>query len=189
MAVTSFTEQQLVEMVDLARHSLLSAFGRCDEPDIPDWLSEPGACFVTLTSKGQLRGCIGTLEPRVALGRDLFENARRSAFSDPRFAPLGVNELQDIKLEISVLTPFSPIAADSEEALLAQLRPGRDGLIVEDGVHRATFLPSVWEQLGEPLEFISALRRKAGLSADAWSDQMRWYRYETQHAEAALVAK
>lgn len=189
MAVTYFTEQQLGEMLDLARGSLLSAFGRCDEPEIPEWLSFPGACFVTLTSQRQLRGCIGTLQPRVSLGQDLFENARRSAFSDPRFAPVEPGELESLKVEVSILTPPAPLEVVSEADLLTQIRPGRDGLIVEDGPHRATFLPAVWEQLPDAEEFVSALKRKAGLPAHAWSPEMRWSRYETQHAEGMLVAE
>ncbi|MBV1786561.1 AmmeMemoRadiSam system protein A [Marinobacterium sp. D7] len=187
MAATSFTEDQLRQMLALSRESLLSAFELCDKPQVPGWLEAPGSCFVTLTSHGRLRGCIGTLEPVRSLGRDLIENARNAAFSDPRFSPLERNELGDIELEVSVLTPALQINVDTEAELLAELRPGVDGVIVEEEGCRATFLPTVWEQLPEPQEFIAALRSKAGLSPFAWSDRMRWYRYETQHAKGRLL--
>lgn len=174
-------------MLALARNSLLSAFGLCEKPLPPDWLDAPRACFVTLTNTGVLRGCIGTLEPRRSLGRDLIENACNAAFSDPRFPPVTEAELPSMDIEISVLTSARLIDIASEAELLAELRPGVDGVIVEDHGRRATFLPTVWEQLPKVEDFVAALKRKAGLPANGDSGTMHWFRYETQHAESSVL--
>ncbi|GGB90534.1 hypothetical protein GCM10011352_15700 [Marinobacterium zhoushanense] len=187
MEATSFTDDELEQMLTLSRESLLSSFDLCSKPQVPEWLEAPGCCFVTLSRQGRLRGCIGTLEPIRSLGRDLIENARNSAYSDPRFSSLERDELGDLEVEVSVLTPSRQISVDTEAELLAELQPGVDGVIVEEDGCRATFLPTVWEQLPEPQEFIAALRTKAGLSPFAWSDRMRWYRYETQHVKGRLL--
>ncbi len=194
MAAMSSTEGYTLEqrqaMLALARQSLLGAFKTPPvTPDYPDWLQAPGACFVTLTQQGgELRGCIGSLEPRRALGADLIANARMAAFSDPRFPPVTGAELARLNIAVSILTPAEPIAVSSEAELLAALRPGVDGVIVELDGQRATFLPSVWQQLPQPVEFVAALKRKAGLSAHLWSERMRWQRYTTVGASGALVA-
>jgi len=187
MEATFFTEVELQQMLELARQSLLSAFEIRAKPLLPEWLEAPGSCFVTLTRQGRLRGCIGTLEPCRSLGRDLIENARNAAFSDPRFAPLERDELAELEIEVSVLTPFQSLDVATEAELLAELKPGVDGVIVEEKGRRATFLPTVWQQLSDPREFIAALRDKAGLSPYEWSDQVRWSRYETQHVKGKLL--
>lgn len=181
------TERDLEQAVALARQSLLAAFGRVDEPVVPPQLGEPGACFVTLLKDGQLRGCIGTLEAHQSLGQDIIDNARRAAFSDPRFAPVSETELARLTLEVSVLTEPVALEVADENSLLASLRPGEDGLIVEYGGRRATFLPSVWEQLPEPRQFVAALKRKAGLAAELDAGMMRWWRYGTEHAQGAVL--
>ncbi len=111
---------------------------------------------------------------------DVVENAFASAFKDPRFPPLAAAEFDDLEIHISVLSPATPMMFSSEADLLRQLRPGVDGLILEDGPHRGTFLPSVWESLPQPLEFLRNLKMKAGLPADHWSDRVRVYRYQTE---------
>jgi AmmeMemoRadiSam system protein A len=136
------------------------------------------ACFVTLRIAGELRGCTGRLEPEFPLVVDVARNAYRSAFGDPRFAPLRADELSDLDYHISVLGPREPLPADSERDLLEKLRPGIDGLVVRDGSAAATFLPSVWESLSEPRRFLHALQRKAGLPAGHWSPTLRFERYE-----------
>lgn len=183
-----FSAAQCRAMLALARASLLGAFKQPEKtPEAPDWLQAAGACFVTLSEKnGALRGCIGSLEPYRSLGVDLIANARLAAFSDPRFAPVSEQELAGLRIAISVLTPAESISSDSEQVLLAQLRPGIDGLIVELDGRKATFLPSVWQQLPEPAQFVAALKRKAGLSAHLWSPRMRWQRYTTVGAEGDL---
>jgi AmmeMemoRadiSam system protein A len=148
--------------------------------DYPAPLQALRATFVTLHENGQLRGCIGTLEAHRALVEDVAENAFSAAFRDPRFAPVSAAEHDQMDLDISVLSPATPMQFDSEQDLLRQLRPGIDGLVLEDGPYRGTFLPSVWEQLSEPLDFLHQLKRKAGLSADYWSPSLKVSRYVTE---------
>ncbi|WP_319557648.1 AmmeMemoRadiSam system protein A [Thiomicrorhabdus sp.] len=141
-------------------------------------LKEDGASFVTLDKAGQLRGCIGSLEAVRPLAEDVFRNAFSAAFHDPRFSPLEAHETGQIKIEISTLSvPQAIEGCDNKQTLLQQLRPFEDGLILTDGFKRATFLPSVWEQLPEKNEFVDYLMRKGGMYA--WSDSMRCERYTT----------
>jgi len=146
----------------------------------PRPLREPGASFVTLNKHGQLRGCIGSLEPVRPLVEDVAEHAFNAAFSDPRFPPLRAAELTQIELHISVLGAPEPMTFSSEEDLLRQLRPGVDGLILQAGYNRGTFLPAVWESLPDPRDFLTHLRLKAGLPPDYWSDEIRVWRYTTE---------
>jgi AmmeMemoRadiSam system protein A len=143
----------------------------------PAWLEEPGAVFVTLTRDGQLRGCIGSLEAQRALGRDIESNAQAAAFRDQRFPALEQQELDLIRIEVSVLSKPEAMHFTNEVDALAQLRPGIDGVILQSGWHRATFLPQVWEQLPEPSRFMAHLKIKAGLPADFWSDSVKLSRY------------
>ncbi len=148
--------------------------------DYPESLRAHGACFVTLQIDGALRGCIGALEPVRPLAEDVIHNAYAAAVSDPRFSPVGHQELERLDIHISILGPHEPLHFGSEAELLRQLRPGVDGLILQDGRHRGTFLPSVWEQLPEPKEFLRHLKMKAGLSPSHWSDHLRVERYTTE---------
>jgi hypothetical protein len=143
-------------------------------------LSEPRATFVTLKLDHRLRGCIGVLEPARPLLLDVVHNARAAAFRDPRFPPLGRAELGPLRIEISVLSPSEPLTAADRGALLRALLPGRDGLILREGRHHATFLPAVWESLPEPAVFLAELLAKAGLAPDHWSDRLRFWRYTTE---------
>jgi len=146
----------------------------------PKSLQNPGASFVTLNWNGQLRGCIGSLEAYQPLVNDVAYNAYAAAFSDPRFPSLSENELDDLELHISVLTPAEPIQFDSESDLLEQIRPGIDGLVLEDGYNRGTFLPAVWESLPEKTSFLQHLKMKAGLPKDYWSPTIKVSRYTTE---------
>jgi AmmeMemoRadiSam system protein A len=146
-------------------------------------LREPGACFVTLRLSGNLRGCVGSLDAARPLVEDVAHNAFASAFRDSRFPPLAERELADLEIHLSILSPPEPLPCRSEADLLSKLRPGVDGLILRDGVHRATFLPSVWESLAEPKAFLSALKRKAGLGEDHWSDGISFQRYRAESVE------
>jgi len=173
-----FTEEQGRLMIALARAAIAREFGGSAAPlPHPDWLDELGAVFVTLTEAGRLRGCIGSLEAHRPLRADLEHNARAAAFSDPRFPPLSRAELPKVRVEVSVLTPATPLVFADEADALAQLRPGVDGVILEYGYHRSTFLPQVWEQLPEPRAFMSHLKQKAGLSGDFWDQEVRLSRY------------
>ncbi|OGT20046.1 MAG: AMMECR1 domain-containing protein [Gallionellales bacterium RIFOXYB12_FULL_54_9] len=141
------------------------------------WLNAPGACFVTLTRNGQLRGCIGSLAAHRTLLADVKSNAVSAALHDPRFMPMTVAELENTKIEISLLTPAELIEFKDEADALSQLRPGSDGVIFQYGSYYSTFLPQVWEQLPSPGEFMAHLKRKAGLPEDFWADGIRLSRY------------
>jgi AmmeMemoRadiSam system protein A len=139
------------------------------------------ATFVTLQRSGLLRGCIGTLEPRAPLAQDVADHAYAAAFEDSRFTPLQARELESLEVHVSILTPAVPLPCRDEADLLRQLRPGVDGLILQDGRRRATFLPSVWEDLPAPAEFLAHLKRKAGFDSDHWSPRLQFWRYETEY--------
>ncbi|MDO9106880.1 MAG: AmmeMemoRadiSam system protein A [Methylovulum sp.] len=148
--------------------------------DFPAELTELRATFVTLEKHHQLRGCIGMLEAVRPLAEDIAENAYAAAFNDPRFPPLRAEELSELDIHLSILTQPEPVFFTSEQELLGQLQPGVDGLILEAGRRRGTFLPSVWESLPEPAQFLRHLKQKAGLPSDYWSDTVRVYRYRTE---------
>jgi hypothetical protein len=150
---------------------------RIDPEGFAPELRAPGASFVTLNARGQLRGCVGSLEAARPLVVDVAQNAFAAAFRDGRFAPLTHAELYDLVFHISVLGAREPMAFASEADLLAQLRPGVDGLVIEDAGRRATFLPQVWESLPEPRQFLAHLKAKAGLAPGHWSDRLRAFRY------------
>jgi len=103
-----------------------------------------------------------------------------AAFRDPRFPPLAADEFDELDIHLSILTPAEPVSFTSEQELITQLQPGIDGLILEEGHRRGTFLPSVWEQLPEPQQFLRHLKQKAGLSPDYWSENIRISRYRTE---------
>ena len=172
-------------MLDLAWQSIREglARGRPAPPELEDFagrLREPGAAFVTLHRFGELRGCIGHLEAVQPLVLDVAENAFAAAFRDPRFPPLQAWELEGLDLQISVLTAPEPLVFEDETDLVHQLRPGLDGLILEDKGRRGTFLPAVWEGLPEPERFLAELKRKAGLPTTYWSPSLRVSRYRTE---------
>ena len=130
----------------------------------PAALRAPGAAFVTLRSAdGSLRGCIGSLSPIRPLAEDVATNATNAALRDPRFLPVTAAEAPTLAVSIALLSPFERMTVADESALLAELRPGVDGLVLRDRGRRAVFLPQVWDQLSEPGAFVGALKRKAGL--------------------------
>lgn len=150
---------------------------------LPQILSQYRASFVTLQIQGQLRGCIGSLQAYRPLAVDIAENAFSAAFRDPRFPPLTNAEESQIHVHISVLSETSTMSFSSEEDLLSQLRPNIDGLVLEDGFHRGTFLPSVWEQLPTKESFLDHLKQKAGLPSGYWSDNIKIERYTVDDIE------
>ena len=172
-------------LLEIARQSIQHglAFGRALTVQITAFekpLQDDGASFVTLHLQHKLRGCIGSLEAYRPLLRDVAENAFAAAFRDPRFSPLAESEAADLAIHISVLTAAESINFSSEQELLQIIRPGIDGLILEDMSHRGTFLPSVWESLPEPGLFLAHLKQKAGLPANYWSDSIKVSRYQTE---------
>lgn len=164
-------------LLPLARAAIAARFGHSLRRPSARWLAEPGASFVTLTIAGRLRGCIGSLTAHRSLGDDIEANAVAAAFRDARFPPLAASELEAIRIEVSVLTEPEPLRAASRGEALAQLVPGTDGVIVNSGGRRATFLPQVWQQLPDPEEFLRALLRKAGLSPNHWDADTTLERY------------
>ena len=176
-------------LIATARGAIDAAFGRPEARVRPHAaLDRPGATFVTLKQDGELRGCIGSLEAHRLLAIDVRRNALAAAFSDPRFPPLAAQELEVTTVEVSLLSPASRVEVADEEDLLARLEPGVDGIVLELGRRRATFLPQVWETLPDPRDFIGALKRKAGMPADFWSAEMRVSRYTVSKWQQAEFA-
>jgi len=185
MSLNKANQQRLL---DLAKSSIQHGLqtGRpikVSLDDYPSELTEQRATFVTLQTNHQLRGCIGMLEAVRPLAEDIAENAFSAAFNDSRFPPLKAHELDDLEIHLSLLTPAEPVSFSSEQDLLSQLQPGIDGLILEEGLRRGTFLPSVWESLPEPEQFLKHLKQKAGLPPDYWSKNIRIYRYQAEIIE------
>lgn len=167
------TKEEQSQLLRLARDAL----ERCvvGEPlapieitRLPKNLQELGASFVTLTIDGNLRGCIGTLEPYQPLALDVRAHAVAAALNDYRFPPVEPGEVARIHIEISRLTPPERLPYQDSEDLLQKLRPGIDGVVLKDNWKRATFLPQVWEKIPDPQAFLSHLCLKMGVPSDAW---------------------
>lgn len=171
-------------LLALARGSLVEAFGgaRVRVPE-EGWLAQPGACFVTLTAGGILRGCVGTLEPHRPLGEDAVVNARSAAFRDPRFPPLRADELAGTRIEVTLLSPVEPLPAMNEAEAIAALRPGVDGVVLLAGRRRGVFIPRVWEELRAPEDFLAHLKEKAGLPRAGWPPETRLSRFTARRWE------
>lgn len=165
-------------LLSIARDSIESHLaGKSGTSTAAPWLEQTGATFVTLTKDGGLRGCIGSLEPRRALGDDVAQNALGAAFRDPRFPAMTAAEWPQCRLEVSLLSTPKPLRFADEADLLAQIRAGEDGLILEADGKRATFLPQVWEDLPEKRQFIDHLLKKAGLPAETRLTRCKLLRY------------
>lgn len=141
-------------------------------------LHQVGASFVTLRINSQLRGCMGTLEARSPLLQDVAHNAHAAAFRDPRFPPLKDSEFDQLDLHIAVLSPPEAMTVENEADFLSQMRPSVDGYTIWSGNRRGTLLPAVWKNISEPRCFLDQLKKKAGLPADYWSDDLRFARYQ-----------
>jgi hypothetical protein len=150
------------------------------ELDYPTPLRIELATFVTWRNAGELLGCVGTLRAHRPLVCDVVHNAYHAGFSDPRFPPLVAEQLPGLDLHISLLSPLEPLTIHSEADLLAQLRPGVDGLVLEEEHTTATFLPSMWPRLPDPGAFVRALKEKANLPPEYWSERMRAFRYTAE---------
>ena len=147
----------------------------------PDWLMSPGASFVSLEQHSRLRGCIGTLVAHRSLYEDVAHNAVAASLHDPRFPPLSPGDLAHTTIEVLVLSERVPLPHSSEESVVAALRPGIDGVVLEAGpFNRATFLPQVWEDLPDPQDFLNHLKLKAGLPTEWWSEEARLELYTVQ---------
>ncbi len=162
----------------LARAAIASRFGLWFDHNLDTaFLYEHAASFVTLTHCGRLRGCIGTLQAYRPLHDDVKANAIAAAFRDPRFKPLRASEYNEVCIEVSLLSPLEAMTVADENHTVAQFQPGIDGIVLQCGAKRGTFLPQVWESLPEPRRFLQELKRKAGLDADFWSADIRLFRY------------
>lgn len=178
---SSLSQNQGSSLPSLARVHIAAALGQSEPASTqPDWLKETGAVFVTLKKNGELRGCIGSLQAHRSLAADLQENALAAAFRDPRFQPVSAHELHELQIEVSVIGTRHPINHASEADALNQLVPEVDGIILEYGQYRSTFLPQVWEQLPDRHQFMAHLKLKAGLPHDFWSPQIRLSRYHVE---------
>jgi AmmeMemoRadiSam system protein B/AmmeMemoRadiSam system protein A len=185
-----FTQKQGQMLLQLARWTLAErlnphAAGKVSEAlaAVSQERSFKSSCgtFVTLKKNGRLRGCIGNLTAKENVLDGVRRNAIKAAFHDPRFPPLKAAELEQVKIEVSVLTPPQPLTYEDSADLLAKLIIKRDGLIIRKGRAGATFLPQVWEQLPRPEEFLGNLCRKAGLPVDTWRyTKLDVWTYKTQ---------
>ena len=179
------------DILQLARGSIDYGFLhgrplRVDLAGLPLVLTEPAATFTTLRLDEKLRGCCGTLEAIRPLAEDVAHSAFQAAFRDTRFDPVRRDEMGRVRLEVSVLSSPETMTVTSETDLLERLVPGEDGLIIVQGIHRATFLPKVWETLPDPRQFLAQLKLKCGLPTSYWSDQLAFLRYRTtSFAESA----
>ena len=144
------------------------------------FLNEEGATFVTLTKKGKLRGCIGSIIAFRKLIDDIIENAKSSAFRDTRFLPLSKEELKYIEIEVSLLTKPELIEYRDKEELKKIIKPFKDGIIVKLNGYQATFLPQVWEQLPNFEDFFKYLGDKAGVGTNILDYHPEVYRYRVQ---------
>jgi len=165
-------------LLAIARNSIESNLsGTSWKTPAASWLTQAGATFVTLTKESQLRGCIGSLEPKRALGEDVAQNALAAALRDPRFSAMTAAEWPQCRVEVSLLSTPKPLRFADEADLLAQIRPGEDGLILEADGKRGTFLPQVWESISERGVFLRELVKKAGLPPDTRLGRCRVLRY------------
>jgi len=168
-----FAAQEKKFLLGLARTTLahVATNGHLPEvsaKDVPPKLAETKACFVTLTENGALRGCVGHIVPQEPLYRAVVDNAQNAAMRDWRFPPVQSDEVGKIKIEISVLTEPQPLGFNSPEDLLGKLQPYEDGVVIKIGSRGATFLPQVWEQIPDKVEFLNRLSEKAGCEPSAW---------------------
>lgn len=178
------TEQEI--LIRIAREAIEKAV-RGDSPQkldidaLPTSLQEHGASFVTLTINGRLRGCIGTLEAHQPLANDVQEHAIAAALHDFRFPPVRPEELSRIAIEVSVLSPNRPFQYEGSKELVEKLQPQIDGVILQDGFRKATFLPQVWDQLPDPAEFLTHLCVKMGAAGDLWRKKpLQVFTYQVQ---------
>ena len=173
MTTNPLTLEEKHLLLRLARQSIQLVTSRCPLPplnlaEFSPTLREDGASFVTLTEFGELRGCVGALEAYQPLVQDVCEHAAAAALEDYRFQPVRLDEVANLEIEISRLTPPIPLEYEHPLDLLRLLRPGIDGVVLRDGLRRSTFLPQVWEKVDRPEEFLSHLCLKMGAPANLW---------------------
>ena len=193
MHSTEYSAPDRRELLRIARASVSHGVQTGEPLAIDRRLLSPTLCelrasFVTLRLDGELRGCTGSLEAVQPLALEVAESACRTALSDPRFPPVQTRELTRISMEIAVLTPLETLSVEGETDLLTRLEPGVDGLVLDFGASRATFLPKVWEHLPDPRSFVGELKLKAGFPRDYWSPDIACFRYRTENFEEPTPA-
>ena len=179
-------EAQQQQLLELAKASIKCGLQsgkplKINLADYPAELQAHRATFVTLHLNHHLRGCIGMLDAIRPLAEDIAENAYSAAFKDSRFPPMKADEFKDLEIHLSLLTPAEAMSFTSEQDLVSQLQPGVDGLVLKEGNRCGTFLPSVWESLPRPEQFLRHLKQKAGLPPDYWSNNIKICRYRSEN--------
>lgn len=183
--MAGLSSESRMYLLELAR-SVISSKARGHptyDDKVPEDVKRKAGTFVTLTKTGELRGCIGSLEARQEIYRDVVENAEHAAYDDPRFSPLDDAELQDVRIEISVLSAPEELVVNNSQELIRKLELEKPGVILQKGWAKATFLPQVWEELPDGEDFLTHLCMKAGLSPDSWSDpgSLEIFVYRVEH--------
>lgn len=173
MPEQNLSDDEKKTLLRIARRSLEAAVlgqpvPKLEPTEMTAGLQKLGASFVTLTIGGALRGCVGALEPYQSLAEDVSEHAIAAGLQDFRFPPVQPDELNQIDIEVSRLTAPQPLDYDTPQSLIERLRPGIDGVVLRDGMRRATFLPQVWEKLPDPVEFLEHLCAKMGADPRLW---------------------
>lgn len=173
------------ELLSLARQSIQEGIAqgrRAPCPEVAVDVVPPvmRSTFVTLRIGEELRGCCGSIDAQRRLAEDVWSNAWASAFADPRFPGLKAEEYPRLDVHISVLSEMEPLDIVDEASLLKALRPNIDGVLLEMGAVRSTFLPAVWEQISDPAQFVRQLKLKAGWRGDFWSPRIKVSRYTTE---------
>ena len=185
----SLTSEDRAVLLRFAREAIEATAGGRKLPElklseIPLSLRRVASSFVTIFKQGQLRGCIGGLKADLPLAQDVRLHAAAAASRDPRFVPVQQDELAEIEIEISILSEPQPLDYVDPGDLLEKLEPGKDGVVLEVGEHRATFLPQVWERAPSSEDFLGMLCQKAQLPADYWlrhHPEIKTYRVQKIH--------
>lgn len=183
------SEEEGKRLLSVARQTLENALFEkrgeaSEESPLSPKFSEKRGTFVTLTINGALRGCIGHITPQESLIEGVKANAINAAFRDPRFKPLSMDEFNQVRIEVSILTEPVPMTYSGADDLQQKLRPGADGVIIKKAYQQATFLPQVWEHLPEKKAFLTQLCLKAGLAGDAWErERLQVFTYQVQAFE------
>jgi AmmeMemoRadiSam system protein A len=188
-------EQVQSVLIELARSSIEAGLdglaavvpGPSELDALPEPARERRGVFVTLMVAGELNGCIGSLEGADPLAVAVPSLAWEAAFADPRLPALSRSDVNALAIKVSVLSTLEKMAAATEAEVVAALRPGVDGLVLAAGLRRATFLPSVWESLPDPVQFVRQLGAKAHLRAGSWPEGLSAFRYTAQEFGSATA--
>ncbi|MFW6024809.1 MAG: AmmeMemoRadiSam system protein A [Candidatus Woesearchaeota archaeon] len=173
----NLTKNQKSILLNLAKESIKSEFNKEINIDFPKFelAHKKRGCFVTIYKENQLRGCIGNIVPKKELFKSIIENAKKSAFNDPRFPNLRENEIKSLRLEISILSEPKEIFYGNKDEILVNITPLKDGIIIKKGYNSATYLPQVWKHFYDESnksynkkEFLNQLCQKANLNKEDW---------------------